>query len=318
MTRAARPRSPRPPTGGLFDLQVNGFAGVDFQAEALTRSELRAAVRALRRHRMDRILLTLITDDVDRMCRKLEVIEAHRRRDPDLARTIAGYHLEGPYLLAEPGYCGAHDPRWMHPPRVDEWERLWAASGGNVRLVTLAPELRGAPEFIHELVRRGVRVAVGHSNAGDAALDDAIAAGLSLCTHLGNGVPQILHRHDNVIQRLLARDALYATFIPDGIHLPWNVLRNFVRAKPRAKILFTTDCMSAAGAPPGRYRLAGMELDVGEDRVVRQPGETRSFAGSALTLDEAVTNLETHLGWTRAAAEAACGSRVARFLGFPP
>jgi N-acetylglucosamine-6-phosphate deacetylase len=197
-----------------------------------------------------------------------------------------------------------------------EWKRLWAASGENVRLVTLAPELRGSPEFIREIVRRGVRVAVGHSNVGDAALDDAIAAGLSLCTHLGNGVPQLLHRHDNVMQRLLARDELYATFIPDGIHLPWNVLRNFVRAKPKAKVLFTTDCMSAAGAPPGRYRLAGMELEVGKDRVVRQPGQTRSFAGSALTLDEAVTNLETHLGWSRAEARAACGSRVARFLGF--
>jgi N-acetylglucosamine-6-phosphate deacetylase len=197
-----------------------------------------------------------------------------------------------------------------------EWKRLWAASGENVRLVTLAPELRGSPEFIRELVRRGVRVAVGHSNVGDAALDDAIAAGLSLCTHLGNGVPQLLHRHDNVMQRLLARDELYATFIPDGIHLPWNVLRNFVRAKPKAKVLFTTDCMSAAGAPPGRYRLAGMELEVGKDRVVRQPGHARSFAGSALTLDEAVTNLETHLGWTHEAATAACGARVARFLGF--
>lgn len=317
MPRVARASTSRSSLGGLFDLQVNGFAGVDFQSDALTLAELRTAVRALRRHGMDRILLTLITDDVDRMCRKLEVIEAHRRAEPDLARTIVGYHLEGPYLLAEPGFCGAHDPRWMHPPRMAEWKRLWAASGENVRLVTLAPELRGAPEFIRELVRRGVRVAVGHSNVGDAALDDAIAAGLSLCTHLGNGVPQLLHRHDNVIQRLLARDELYATFIPDGIHLPWNVLRNFVRAKPKTKVLFTTDCMSAAGAPPGRYRLAGMELEVGKDRVVRQPGETRSFAGSALTLDDAVVNLETHLGWTRAAARAACGSRVARFLGFP-
>jgi N-acetylglucosamine-6-phosphate deacetylase len=316
MSPATRASTSRPSLGGLFDLQVNGFAGVDFQSDALTLAELRAAVRALRRHGMERILLTLITDDVDRMCRKLDVIEAHRREEPDLARTIVGYHLEGPYLLAESGFCGAHDPRWMHPPRMAEWKRLWAASGENVRLVTLAPELRGSPEFIRELVRHGVRVAVGHSNVGDAALDDAIAAGLSVCTHLGNGVPQLLHRHDNVMQRLLARDELYATFIPDGIHLPWNVLRNFVRAKPKAKVLFTTDCMSAAGAPPGRYRLAGMELEVGKDRVVRQPGQTRSFAGSALTLDEAVTNLETHLGWTHEAATAACGARVARFLGF--
>lgn len=311
-------RVPTAPPGGLFDLQVNGFAGVDFQAEDLRAADLARAVKALRSRRTDRILLTLITDRVDRLCAKLERIEGFRRRNPAIARTVVGYHLEGPYLLARRGFSGAHDGRLMGPPRIREFERLWDASGGNLRLMTLAPELPGSPEFIRHLVERGVRVAIGHSDADDRAIDEAVSAGLSLCTHLGNAVPQQLPRHDNVVQRLLARDELYAAFIPDGIHLPPFVLRNFVRAKPVARVLFTTDCMAAAGAPPGTYRLGGLVTEVGEDGIVRQPGETRFFAGSSLTMDAAAANVQAMVGWTKAQAVAACSRRVARYLGYPP
>ena len=162
-------RVPTAPPGGLFDLQVNGFAGVDFQAEDLRAADLARAVKALRSRRTDRILLTLITDRVDRLCAKLERIEGFRRRNPAIARTVVGYHLEGPYLLARRGFRGAHDGRLMGPPRIREFERLWDASGGNLRLMTLAPELPGSPEFIRHLVERGVRVAIGHSDADDRA-----------------------------------------------------------------------------------------------------------------------------------------------------
>jgi N-acetylglucosamine-6-phosphate deacetylase len=311
------PRAWRPHQGdGFFDLQVNGFAGVDFQQDGLGARDLSRAVEALLRHRTDRILLTLITDRIDRLCARLERVEAARRRNPRIAATVVGYHIEGPYLLPQRGYSGAHDARLMRPPSIREFDRLWEASAGNIRLVTVAPELPGSAEFIRHLVSRGVRASVGHSNADERAIDEAIRAGLSLCTHLGNGVPQRIHRHDNVIQRLLARDELYAAFIPDGIHLPPFVLRNFVRAKPMDRVLFTTDCMAAAGAPPGRYRLGKLVTQVGADGIVRQPGEKRYFAGSSLTMDAAARNVERMVGWTRAQADAACSRRVAKFLGF--
>jgi N-acetylglucosamine-6-phosphate deacetylase len=159
-------------------------------------------------------------------------------------------------------------------------------------------------------------MAIGHSNASADQIDAAIAAGLSLCTHLGNGVPLQLDRHDNIIQRLLARDELHAAFIPDGLHLPPNVLRNFVRAKPRGMVLFTTDGMAAAGAPPGRYRLGNLITEADARGVVRQPGEKRYFAGSSLTMDAAIGNVAAMVGWTPDQALAACSSRVARYLGF--
>lgn len=298
----------------FFDLQVNGFAGVDFQDAALSQGELRRAVDALQRHRTGGILLTLITDRVEALAAKLAQVERHRAADPVIAAMVAGYHLEGPHMSALPGYHGAHPRELMTAPDRAAFDRLQAAAGGNIRLVTLAPELPGSPEYIRHVTGAGVRVAIGHSAASDAEIEAAIAAGLTLCTHLGNGVPLELPRHDNIIQRLLARDELTAVFIPDGLHIPPSVLRNFVRAKPSGKVLFTTDCMAAAGAGPGRYRIGRLEIEVGADGVVREPGQ-RNFAGSSLTMDRAAANAAEWLGWPETDVAAACGKRVRAALG---
>ncbi|MDR1280108.1 MAG: N-acetylglucosamine-6-phosphate deacetylase [Opitutaceae bacterium] len=300
----------------FLDLQVNGYAGVDFQQNGLTPAALEHAMQALLAHGTGRILLTLITDSIDAMCARLEYIERLRRRSELARRIIAGYHLEGPWLLPEPGYHGAHNPALMKAPKLADFCRLHEASGEQIRLVTLAPEWPGSPGFIAHITGKRIRTAIGHSNASDDEIDAAIAAGLTLCTHLGNGVPAQLHRHDNIIQRLLARDELTAVFIPDGIHIPAPVLRNFVRAKPPGKALFTTDCMAAAAAAagPGRYTLGRIVTEVGLDGVVREPGK-ENFAGSALTMDHAANNVQAFLGWNREQAFAACSTGVATALG---
>ena len=295
----------------LFDIQVNGFAGVDFQDPGLSADGLARAVDGLRTHGTHRFFVTLITDSLDALIHKFINLERLRAVNGAVAAAVCGYHLEGPWLSPEPGYHGAHDPRQMDRPDVRAFERLQRAAGGNIRLVTLAPELPGSGELIRAIIGSGAHVSLGHTRAGDAEIDTAIAAGARFCTHLGNGVPQQLHRHDNVMQRLLARDELTAFFIPDGIHLPPAVLKNFYRAKPAGKSLFTTDCMAAAGAPPGRYRLGVLELEVGPDRIVRQHGE-RNFAGSALCPDEGVRNLENWLGLDTATARSLFSSAVAK------
>ncbi|MSU25234.1 MAG: N-acetylglucosamine-6-phosphate deacetylase [Opitutus sp.] len=298
----------------LFDIQVNGFAGVDFQGSP-ARAEVRHACEQLHAHGTTRILATFITDAPDALAKKFAAFEAHRRADPLIAATIAGYHLEGPYLSAEPGYRGAHPGELMKDPAAAEFARWQDAAGGAIRLVTIAPERAGAIEFIAEITPRGVRVALGHTNADERQIDEAIRAGATLCTHLGNGCPADLPRHDNIVQRLLARDELIACFIPDGVHLPPFVLRNLVRAKPPGKVLLTTDAMAAAGAPPGRYRIGALEMDVGADRIVRLPG-AKTFAGSALTLDTGVANAAKWLGLPPAAAAELASSIPARALGF--
>ncbi len=285
----------RAPDARWFDFQVNGFGGVDFQADTVSPAEMDHAVAVMRRHGVAGIFLTLITDEIDAHCRRLEQFERLRAASPDTARMIVGYHIEGPWLSPEPGYRGAHPPGPMHAPSLAEFERLQAAAHGRIKLITVAPEWPGSAECIAAITRAGVHISLGHTNATDAQIDDAIRAGARFVTHLGNGCPLELPRHDNIVQRLLARDELIACFIPDGVHLPPFVLRNFVRAKPAGKILFTTDAMAGAGSGPGRYRIGGHSIEVGADGIARQPGGG-GFAGSTLTPDEGVRKCAAYLG----------------------
>lgn len=301
----------------LFDLQVNGFAGIDFQKLDVSAAHLHRACRALRRHRTCHILLTLITDEISSLEEKFARFEAMRTEDPLIRDTVVGYHLEGPFLSPRPGFHGAHRPDLMRPPDWRTFAQLQRAANGRIRLVTIAPEWKGSPRFIARAASEGVLVAIGHSDANVEQIDAAARAGLSLCTHLGNGCPAELHRHDNIVQRLLARDDLVACVIPDGIHLPTHVLRTILRVKPRNKIVLTTDCMAAAGAPPGRYSLQDEVFEVSRDRVVRKPGSS-NFAGSALTLDRGVNNTTSWTDLSFREAWACASTRVAQLFGVTP
>jgi len=303
-----------PPQTGLFDLQVNGFGGVDFQSEPSLEAVQQACVR-LRECGMVENLATFITSTPDALLSKLRCFEQYRKQDSLIRETLVGYHLEGPYLSAEAGFRGAHPGELMKDPDWNEFAEHQDAAGGAIRLVTIAPERPDSDAFISQATQAGVRISLGHTNANDSQIDSAIRAGATLCTHLGNGCPQMLDRHNNVIQRLLARDELTACFIPDGIHLPPTVLRNLFRAKPPGKVILTTDAMAAAGAGPGRYRLASHELEVGADEIVRMPGAT-NFAGSALRLDSGVERAARWLGISIVEARAMASSVPREALGF--
>ena len=286
--------TPRKFTKEIFDLQVNGYAGVDFQNQASS-AAIRHACERLRHDGVTRILATMITQPASVLHERLAAIQRYRDDDELIRETIVGYHLEGPHLSEEEGYRGAHPAELMTDPDWPEFLRFQESAGGLIRLVTIAPERESAAEFIENASRSGVRISLGHTNANDNQIDAAIAAGATLCTHLGNGCPRCLPRHDNIIQRLLARDELTACVIPDGIHLPPGVLRNLYRAKPCGKVILTSDAMSAAGAGPGQYTLGTLQMDVGEDAVVRMPG-SEYFAGSALRLTHGIADAADWLG----------------------
>lgn len=298
----------------FFDLQVNGYAGVDFQQPDVTLEQLETAAARLRARQTPKILLTLITDEPAALALKLRRYEAWREASPLCRDVICGYHLEGPYLSPLPGFHGAHPPELMKAPDADEFASWQDAANGHIRLVTLAPEWPGSPAFIRKLSAQGVRSAIGHSNASRTEIRRAIEAGLTLCTHLGNGLPAELPRHDNIVQRLLSCDELVACFIPDGIHVPAFALKNYLRCKPPDKILFTTDCMAAADEGPGTFRLGRLSVEVGADGIVRQPGKP-NFAGSAITMPQAWERAQSLLGLDASTAHALCGSRVADCLG---
>lgn len=265
----------------LVDLQVNGFAGVDFQSDELTGEHLRAAVRGLRAAGCGRFLLTLVTDDWRRLTARLRRLANLRRKLPELRRAIAGWHIEGPFLSGAPGYHGAHNPKFMLDPTPGHLRELRSITGAEPLLLTMDPERRGALEAIALARELGVKVNLGHTNASSARLREAVKAGATGFTHLGNACPQELDRHDNIVWRVLDTPGLGVSLIPDGLHVSPALFRLIHRVLGDRAICYTTDAMAAAGAPPGRYSLGPLTLEVGADQIVRQPGRT-NFAGSAL------------------------------------
>lgn len=265
----------------LFDPQINGYAGVDFQDPDVTAAGLEHAVETLRREGCPHILLTLVTTEPTATLDQLRRLSAFIAQSPLLSSSILGIHLEGPFISADQAYAGAHPAALTRDPQWSLFLRWQKASGGRVRLVTLAPEREGSLEFIAHAVRSGVAVSLGHTDATSAQLWAAAEAGAWLFTHLGNGCPGLLARHDNIIQRVLAVPDLQVMVIADGIHIPPPALANLLRALGPARVALTTDAMAAASSPPGRYRMGELEVVVGADRVVRNPSGS-GLAGSAL------------------------------------
>jgi N-acetylglucosamine-6-phosphate deacetylase len=306
-------------TAGLFDLQVNGFAGIDFNDEHLTPDGLDHALERMLATGVTQCLPTLITATEPELAGRFAALDAAVGRSRLGPIMVPGYHLEGPFLNPEPGFRGCHPAGAMRTHDKGLLERLTAKLRRPIRLLTLAAELPGAERLIAWAVTRGMLVSIGHSDAGAAVVERAAAAGARMSTHLGNGLPQMLPKLDNPLMAQLSEDRLVAGFIADGIHVPVPALRAMIRAKGPGRAVLVTDAVSAAATPPGRYEFAGMPIDGALDGSVRTPGPPRTLAGSALTLDRAVRNV---VAWgitpDFAAAVSMASSAPARLLGLSP
>ncbi len=184
-------------SSGFFDMQVNGFQGIDYSGQELSASDVRAVVDALAPYGTTRHFPTIITGPQERIERNLAVIAEAVGADRTLEYRIPGIHVEGPYISPEDGPRGAHDRTYVREPSIPALERWLEASNGLLALVTLAPELPGVDEAIAFLSANGVRVALGHHAGTAAVITAAVDAGASLVTHLGNGSHAQLPRLDN-------------------------------------------------------------------------------------------------------------------------
>jgi N-acetylglucosamine-6-phosphate deacetylase len=278
------------------DLQVNGYAGVDFNADALTADALHQACARLDADGVAACLATIITDDLSAMCRRLARLAELREADPLAARVIAGVHIEGPFLNERDGFRGAHPLDAIRPATVDDMARLLDAAAGLTRMVTLAPERDRACVVTRMLASRSIVVSAGHTDASLDELRAAADAGLSVCTHVGNACPMLLPRHDNIVQRMLSlADRLWLCFIADGAHVPFVALRNYLRAAGVDRCVIVTDAIAAAGLGPGRYTLGRWTLDIEDDMVARAPDGSH-LVGSAITMAASAVRLREGLG----------------------
>jgi N-acetylglucosamine-6-phosphate deacetylase len=274
---------------GWIDLQVNGYAGVDYNSPLAAHEDIGRSLRELHACGVTRLLATVITGPPDNMAAALRNLAEARERIPE-GESIEGIHLEGPYISPEDGPRGAHPHDWVRPPDLQEFDRFQEAALGLIRLVTLAPEWPDAPRFIETLVGRGIVVSIGHTGASSEQIAAAVAAGATMSTHLGNAAHTALPRRANYILDQLAEDRLAAGFIVDGLHLSQAFLKVALRAKGTERSLLTTDAVAPAGCAPGRYLLGEVEVDLTPDDRVQVAGDSR-LAGSVLRTDRGIENL---------------------------
>jgi N-acetylglucosamine-6-phosphate deacetylase len=274
---------------GWIDLQVNGFAGVDYNSPSASHEEISRSIRAMFATGVTRFFPTVITGSPENMSGALRNLASAKESIPEGA-AMEAFHVEGPYISPDDGPRGAHPRRWCRPPDLDEFRRFQNAAQGHIRLITLSPEWPEAARFIETVVREGVVVSIGHTGASADEISAAVSAGATLSTHIGNGAHSILPRHPNYIWEQLAEDRLAASFIVDGIHLPKSFLNVALRAKGLERSILVTDAVMPAGCPPGHYKLGEVDVELHADGSVRLIGEKR-LAGSALRMDRAIENV---------------------------
>ena len=300
-----------------LDLQVNGFGGVDFNRDGLTTESMHSACERLREAGAGQLLATVITAPPDAMCRRLAAIVKCRDEDPLVAEMLAGIHIEGPFLNETPGFIGAHPAACAMPADPELTRRLLDAAGGLTRIVTLAPERDPGGRVTSFLAGQGIVVSAGHCDPSLDQLRESIDCGLTMFTHLGNGCPMQLHRHDNIIQRVLSlADSLWLCFIADGVHVPFPGLGNYLRCAGIDRSIVVTDAIAAAGLGPGTYTLGEQSVVIGGDLVARSP-DASHFVGSTVTMRQTRENLERELGLDDSAIARLLDLNPRRALGFP-
>lgn len=298
---------------GFIDIQVNGFAGVDFNRSNFRGDDLLGASRNLLETGVTRYCPTLITAPYKQLARNITEIYNACQKYPLVRSMIPGIHLEGPYINPEDGPRGAHPRAHVSHPDWNEFERLCELGKGLVRLVTVAPEVPGGLVFIQKAAQNGLVVGIGHCMPEAGNVDQAVRAGARISTHLGNGAHHMLDRHKNYLQKQLAHDGLMASIICDGLHLPDYFVKNVVRAKGRSRVILITDATAASKAPVDCYSLGDLEVKADDDGALKLPG-TPYLAGSTLTMERAIGNCADFAGITLASAINMATVNPARFF----
>jgi N-acetylglucosamine-6-phosphate deacetylase len=298
---------------GYIDLHIHGSAGYDVMDDSA--EALPAIERLLARHGVTSYFPTTVTAPMETTLRALgrlaDAIETREKSyaDGGVRAVPLGIHLEGPFISH--ARRGVHPPQNLLAPTLALFEKFWQAARGRIRMMTIAPELGGAPEVIAEAAGRGVCVSLGHSDADFAAAGRGIAAGARHATHTFNAMRPLDHRNPGILGAVLTDSRVSADIIADGVHLDPAIVKLFAEAKGPSNTVLITDAISATGMADGRYRLGSFEVDVHDGKCMTGG----KLAGSVLTMDRAVRNLARFAEWELPQAVAAASGNPARVAG---
>lgn len=256
---------------GFIDNQVNGYAGISFAlgGSNITPEGAKTATKALWKDGVTTYLPTLTTNDRNVLINSFRIM-ANVMKDPEMLGSIAGFHLEGPFISPVDGYRGAHPLEHVRKPDWDEFVEYYKAAGGKILQVTLAPEIEGNLDMMSRLNELGIVVALGHHNASADQITAAIDRGARISTHLGNGAANTINRHRNPFWPQLADDRLMISIIADGFHLLPEQIRTFYKVKGPELTILTSDVTSYAALTPGKYKtFEGTNIEITPEGMLK-------------------------------------------------
>lgn len=302
---------------GFFDVQINGAVGVEFSSSKLTENGVVAILEKMRSDGVFRCCPTLTTNAPETMIEAARTIAATLEKRPDLSPLVWGIHLEGPFISTADGAIGAHPKRFCVEYSRELFRAIQDACGGLVKLLTLTPEYPNAADFIRFLRAENVCVAIGHTNADGAQLDDAVRAGATLSTHLSNATRHLLPKWENYLFGQLADDRLTASLIVDGFHISPQLVRALVRTKGLDRLILVSDQSPLAGFPPGKYTTELCDCEIQPNGKVTLAGDPNKLASAASPISCGLVNVATIEDLPLSKVYPLCSTNPARLLGAP-
>jgi N-acetylglucosamine-6-phosphate deacetylase len=301
-------------TPTFLDIHTHGAANHDVMEG--TPEALAIVSRFLATRGVGRYLATTVTAPIDKTLRSLEGIANAIESPTRDGATPIGIHLEGPFISH--AKRGVHPPADILPPDIALFDRFQQAARGHIRLMTIAPEIPGALDLIEHAAKQGVKLSIGHTNATSPEALAAITVGARSATHTYNAMRPLDHRDPGVLATVLDDDRLFAELICDGVHVAPELVRLWLKAKGHDHAILVTDSMSATGMPDGTYTLGTMKVQVADGRAFAADDEAKgkfTLAGSILTMDRAVANLQRFTGASLATAVRLATHNPATMLG---
>jgi N-acetylglucosamine-6-phosphate deacetylase len=283
---------------GWIDLQINGYAGIDFNSPGLSPEAVKAVCERLNADGTAAFLPTLVTGDPEMLIANVRAAVEARRRYKVCEKSILGFFLEGPFISGEPGAVGTHPVEWVRKPDIKLFERFQDAAEGLVRMVNVAAEVPGMADFVKSLADRSVVVTLGHQLAkSPEEIAPCIEAGAKAFTHLGNGIPNEINRHVNIVYTALVEERASVMFIPDGHHLTDTMLKLYFKAVSLDRLIAVSDAQYPAGMPPGEYKVCGADARLEPSGLLWNPARN-CLVGATTPMSRMMELLQSRLGLT--------------------
>ena len=295
----------------LVDCQNNGALGFGYNNSSKHISKIANMVAFYRSHGVGKMLLTTTTTTPEILIESGKALINLFSKDEDINSFYPGVFHEGIFMSKKDGWRGAHSVKWVLDPDYKLFKKINAAFDNKIKMVNVAPEEPGGMKFVEKAAADGIIVSIGHACPNAEEVSEAVKRGATMVTHFGNGACPMIHRHRNPFWSFLAHDELRLGIIPDGHHLPKDLIETAIKVKGPNKLNFVSDCSSLSGKPPGAYG----DVVLREDGYLHMKGQ-EILAGAYFQLDRGV-ELLCEMGWSLQDAWKQCSVIPAQIFNIP-